>query len=784
MKSNEEVQGKKGTGEDTGTDPSLESGSSDAEKTIIEATNTVELDKETEIETTNTMSVIEVREKLKQLGLKTAGKIVELRDRLKEYIRKKDDSADEEDSEEDEDSESGNPDSEESENEGHNAKSRVLRRKCEKEKVKKSVIKKPSSFTIKDIEESVSHFTGDDSSSIGRWIQEFEDMGKLLEWNDLQKLIYAKRLLWGSAIQFVITERGIVTWKNLRKRLKNEFKTRVNSAQIHSRLHNRKRLPRETGRQYIYAMREIASEVDIEEDALIEHIIDGIPEKEYNKAFLYQANTLQELKINLEIYDRMKEKAERKMGYGRKEETKGKKEAPVKNKKPRCNTCGSLEHDAQNCPDKGKGPKCFKCNNFGHLANKCTSKEKHSAEKDVVASVNCIYNAKTMYAVKVNVRECSALIDSGSVLSLIKEEKHQEIGAPPLAATPVSITGAGNATTKAVGTFDANIVVNGETYHLRLFVVPTYSIPHDVILGRDFLKEVDMQMRQGVIIQLRKIKDGNQRTAGVALPEIEDKVKVDVEGTAVSEGKICTDLREILFVEKNELEVKDQYRDRIEKLVKEYQPATKVETKVETKIILKDEIPVKARPRRLAPMEKAILTKQVDEWLKDGVIQVSDSEHTSSVVIVTKRDGKKRVCIDFRDLNKQIKRDHFPMPLIEDKIDELRDARVFSVIDLRNGFLHVPVAEESRRYPAFVTHEGQYDFLKTPFGLCISPTSFLRFIDEVFHDLIQRKIVFTYVNDIIIPGENEEDAFNKLVQVLEVAATKGLEQMPISTNAN
>ena len=143
-------------------------------------------------------------------------------------------------------------------------------------------------------------------------------MGTLLEWNDLQKLIYAKRLLRGSAKQFVATERGIVTWKDLRKRLKNEFKTRVNSAQIHSRLHNRKRLPRETGRQYIYAMREIASEGDVEEEALIEHIIDGISDKEYNKAILYQANTLRELKINLEIYDRMKEKAERKMGYGKK----------------------------------------------------------------------------------------------------------------------------------------------------------------------------------------------------------------------------------------------------------------------------------------------------------------------------------------------------------------------------------------------------------------------------------------------------------------------------------
>lgn len=80
------------------------------------------------------------------------------------------------------------------------------------------------------------------------------------------------------------------------------------------------------------------------------------------------------------------------------------------------------------------------------------------------------------------------------------------------------------------------------------------------------------------------------------------------------------------------------------------------------------------------------------------------------------------------------------------------------MIDLKNGFFHIPVAKESQKYTSFVTSEGQYEFLKRPFGFSASPMSFLRIIDEVFKDLIRSKIVFIYVDDIIIPREGEEEA--------------------------
>lgn len=92
------------------------------------------------------------------------------------------------------------------------------------------------------------------------------------------------------------------------------------------------------------------------------------------------------------------------------------------------------------------------------------------------------------------------------------------------------------------------------------------------------------------------------------------------------------------------------------------------------------------------------------------------------------------------------------MPLIDDHINALVNAQVFSVLE--NGFFHVPVAAESQ-YTSFATPDGQYEFLKTSFELCNSPTSFLRFIDEVFRNLSRRNIMFTYMDDLIIPGKTE-----------------------------
>jgi len=112
------------------------------------------------------------------------------------------------------------------------------------------------------------------------------------------------------------------------------------------------------------------------------------------------------------------------------------------------------------------------------------------------------------------------------------------------------------------------------------------------------------------------------------------------------------------------------------------------------------------------------------------------SEYASPIVLVKKKSGNTRICVDYRKLNQKIVKNRYPLPLIEDQLDQLQGAKIFSVLDLENGFFHVEVAEESRKYTSFIVPNGQYEFMRMPFGLCNSPAIFQKFINAVFKELI------------------------------------------------
>lgn len=210
-------------------------------------------------------------------------------------------------------------------------------------------------------------------------------------------------------------------------------------------------------------------------------------------------------------------------------------------------------------------------------------------------------------------------------------------------------------------------------------------------------------------------------------------------------------------------------------LVENYQPKQTKEAPIELKITLKDDIPVAQRPRRLAPKEQEEVDQQIEEWLQQGIIRVSFSEYSSPLVLVRKKDGSLRVCVDYRLLNRKMIKDEYPLPIIDDLIDKLATAKVFTALDLKNGYFHLRVNEESIKYTSFVTQKGQYEFLRTPFGLATCPKVFTRFISIIFRDLITKGIVITYIDDLLIPANDEHEALERLCEVLKTAAEYGLQ---------
>ena len=130
--------------------------------------------------------------------------------------------------------------------------------------------------------------------------------------------------------------------------------------------------------------------------------------------------------------------------------------------------------------------------------------------------------------------------------------------------------------------------------------------------------------------------------------------------------------------------------------------------------------------------------------------------------------------MDYRRLNKIIVRDRYPLPLIEDLLDKLQEAKIFSTLDLKDGFFHVPIEEDSTKYTAFVVPDGHYEFLRFPFGLCNSPAVFQRSIRAMFRTLIANGTFLTYLDDLIVPARSEDENLEKLAQVLNLASNHGL----------
>ncbi|GFT09080.1 retrovirus-related Pol polyprotein from transposon 412 [Trichonephila clavipes] len=161
-----------------------------------------------------------------------------------------------------------------------------------------------------------------------------------------------------------------------------------------------------------------------------------------------------------------------------------------------------------------------------------------------------------------------------------------------------------------------------------------------------------------------------------------------------------------LIVEEEELDLRHvenrHIKKELKKLILDYKPEKTAPTDVTMRIILKDEEPVCQPPRRLAFTERQEVNKQIEKWLNEGIIRPSSLEYASPIIMVKKKDGSSRMRIDYRKLNQKLVKDKFPLPLIEDVLDTLQEAKVYSTLDLRNGFFHVDVDEDCKKYTSFI----------------------------------------------------------------------------------
>lgn len=248
-------------------------------------------------------------------------------------------------------------------------------------------------------------------------------MAAIFQWQDMEKLIYGRRLLQKIPKKFVNSELKPRTWISLKNGLIREFERETNSAVIHRLLETTTKKNAESYSEYFYRMIDIAAPIKMDPKGLITYIIDGISDVENHKIVLHESNTVEELKRKLQNFEEIKKSQQARLQNKTKNDKtqatrllnnrsqptrsntndmeRGETSSRNVQRNLRCFNCGSNRHQIKNCPKKDQGPKCYTCNEYGHLSPTCPNRDT-AAKTNKTSNVNVIVRTRVEKEIFIN----------------------------------------------------------------------------------------------------------------------------------------------------------------------------------------------------------------------------------------------------------------------------------------------------------------------------------------------------------------------------------------------
>lgn len=295
------------------------------------------------------------------------------------------------------------------------------------------------------------------------------------------------------------------------------------------------------------------------------------------------------------------------------------------------------------------------------------------------------------------------------------------------------------------------VEIDNISLEILFHVLPDHYLRYDIMIGREILM-------QGLAVHMTCNKFSLVKECIVESCSVK-------ETETISFHKIDTDVPHESRLQL--IEILESFEDSFTSGIPK-SPADAVPMQIKLKDPHKT---VNRRPYRLSPAEREAVRIRIVELLEANVIRPSSSPFSSPILLVKKKDGSERLCVDYRELNDNTVPDRFPLPLISDQIARLHGGYYFTILDMASGFHQIPIEQESIERTAFVTPDGQFEYLTMPFGLRNAPSVFQRAIVRALGDLVHSYVV-VYVDDVLIVGGNVAESLERLKVVLKVLSEK------------